>query len=284
METAQIRFGQPEEWQAFQKRHPKFVQSLRYLHETTTKIFIREMTSSGSSGPADRVVFYLGRLAVEDFNEILLLCGNGFGIGAMKLLRGLFERVVTLLYISEHPDKVEDFLDYFHIHMGKFLNHAKDVFSLNELNLSAEEASEILEHYEKAKDKYKIDVCKQCGTTRIMNSWSELDTLSMAHKTGIKNLYLPCFYDPTLQIHSTGVSLCSRLKPRADGGLTFIDGPQHKKADSSLNCAHTLILCVLDAVNDYFKMGLQEEIKKRIEDFKLIWVGMEKQLSTNKPT
>jgi hypothetical protein len=271
METTKIRFGQPDEWQAFQKRHPKFIQNLQPLYDTITKMFIREMTSSGSSGPADRVVFYLGRLAVEDFNEILLLCGNGFGIGGMKILRGLYERAVTLIYISENPDKAEDFLDYFHIHLGKFLNHAKNVYSLDELNISAEDESEIQSNYETAKGRYREVLCKKCGKTRTRNSWSELDTLSMARKTAIKNLYVPCFFDPTLQVHSTVFSLCSRLKPRANNGLTFIDGSQHKKADFSANCAHNLILCILDTVNDYFKMGLQEEIQERFIDFQLIW-------------
>jgi hypothetical protein len=200
----------------------------------------------------------------------------------MKILRGLYERAVTLIYISENLDKAEGFLDYFHVHRGKFLNHAKNVFSLSELKLSADDASEILDNYDKAKDRYKVDVCKKCGTTRTMNSWSELDTLSMARKTGIEKLYVPCFFHPTLQVHTTVVSLCSRLKLKDDDKLTFIDGPQHKEADFSLNCAHNLILSVLDAVNDYFKMGLQEEIEERFRDFKLIWGPEEEQLFTNK--
>jgi hypothetical protein len=268
MEIAQIKIGQPDEWQAFQLRHPKFIQNLQPLYDTITKIFIREMKSFG---PADKVVFYLGRLAVEDFNEILLLCGNGFGVGGMKILRGLYERVVTLLYISDNPSKSDDFLYYFKVHQGRFLNHAKEVFPLDKLKLSAEEVTEILENYEKAKGRYQVNVCKKCGTTRTMNSWSELDTLSMARKAGIEKLYVPCFFHPTLQVHTTVASLCSRVKLKGDDGLTFIDGPQHNEADFSLNGAHSLILCALIGVNDYFKMGLKEEIEERFGDFKLIW-------------
>jgi hypothetical protein len=279
METAEIRFGCPDEAEAFQKRHPEFIQNLQQLYDTMNKIFIREMKSSGTSGPADKVVFYLGRLAVEDFNEIILLCGNGFGFGGMKILRGLYEGAVTLIYISENPDKAEGFLDYMHVHRGKFLNHARDVFTLEKLGLSDYEAAEIQESYERVKDKFQVPVCKKCGTTRINNSWSELDTLSMAKKTGIKDLYVPCFFHPTLHIHSTAVSLCSRLKPKAGGGLTFIDGPQYKIVDFSMNCAHSLMLSVLLAVNAYFKMGLQEEIEKRFEEFKIIWGKNGEQLS-----
>jgi hypothetical protein len=271
MENQQITFGQPAEWQAFQKRHPKFIQNLQSLYDILTKVFIREMTSSGHTGPADRVIFYLGRLAVEEFNEVMLLCGNGFGFGGLKILRGLYERVVTLLYIIDNPNKAEAFLDYFHIHMGKFINHAKNLFFLDEF-FSTESIAEFERNYEAAKYKYQMDLCKKCGTTKTMRSWSKLDTFSMAIKTKIARLYLPCFFEPTLQVHSTVASLCSRLKSRPDGGFTFISQAQHDKADFSLQCAHNLILIVLDAVNEYFKMGLKEEIEERFRDFQFIWV------------
>lgn len=276
MKATQIKIGQPDEWQAFQMRHPKFIQKLQPLYETLSKIFIREMKSSE---PADRVVFYLGRLAVEDFNEIILLCGNGYGIGGMKILRGLYERSVTLAYISENPDKAEDFLDYFNIHQWKFLNHTRQTFSLDKLNLSNKEEAEIQGNYETAKERYREVLCEKCGNTRIRNSWSKLDTLSMARKTGLDLLYVPCFFHPTLQVHTTVASLCSRLKLRDDGGLSFIDGPQHEIADFSLQCTHHLILYIIDAVNDYFKMGLQEEIEDRFRDFQLIWGVKEEQIT-----
>lgn len=280
MKEIQIKIGKPDEWQAFQMRHPNFIKKLQPLYETLNKMFIREIKSSEAADkPASRVVFYLGRLAVEDFNEILLLCGNGYGIGGMKILRGLYERAVTLAYISENPDKAEDFLDYFNIHQWKFLNHVRQVFALDKLNLSSEEEAEIQNNYEKVKERYKEVLCEKCDKTRIRNSWSKLDTLSMARNAGIDKLYVPCFFHPTLQTHTTVASLCSRLKLRDDSGLTFIDGPQHKEADFSITGAHNLILCVLDAVNGYFKMGLQEEIEDRFRDFQLIWGVREEQIT-----
>ena len=40
----------------------------------------------------------LGRICVEEFNEILLLAGNGRGVGALKVLRGMFERAVYVRF------------------------------------------------------------------------------------------------------------------------------------------------------------------------------------------
>ncbi len=35
------------------------------------------------------------------------LAGNGYGYGALKLLRSLFEHAVTLAFLSENPTQVD---------------------------------------------------------------------------------------------------------------------------------------------------------------------------------
>jgi hypothetical protein len=54
--------------------------------------------------PADRVVFLMGSLCWEDFQEILLLSGNGYGIGASKVLRSLYEHAVAAQHVAKHPE------------------------------------------------------------------------------------------------------------------------------------------------------------------------------------
>lgn len=62
---------------------------------------------------------------MEDFNEVLLLCGNGYGIGAEKLIRGMYERAVTLVYLHQHPEYADDFLDYHKVAVATHLPVAK---------------------------------------------------------------------------------------------------------------------------------------------------------------
>lgn len=78
-----------------------------------------------SNKPADRVGFYLGRICVEDFREIFLLAGNGHGIGALKILRGVYERAVTAPYILANPDEADAFLEYDKVHKHKAYMHAR---------------------------------------------------------------------------------------------------------------------------------------------------------------
>src|SRR5260370_1856477 len=60
---------------------------------------------------ADRVVFGLGRIIADDFGELLVLGGNGYGIGAYKILRGMYERLVTAAYIAKNPSEARPFVE-----------------------------------------------------------------------------------------------------------------------------------------------------------------------------
>ena len=109
VETTHALFGDPAEWKDFESRNPEFVRRIGNLFNTIELAFksllVRERL--------DKILFHLDRLCAEDFSEILLLCGNGYGIGAEKVLRGMYERAVTATYLSQHPEEAANFLDCF---------------------------------------------------------------------------------------------------------------------------------------------------------------------------
>jgi hypothetical protein len=86
-----IRFGREEEWQDFERRHLRFVARFEELQGIINAVVSRDVESAD---PADRLIFFLGRQAVEDFLEIFLNVGNGYGVAGLKLLRPMFERVI----------------------------------------------------------------------------------------------------------------------------------------------------------------------------------------------
>src|SRR5712691_8366846 len=105
-----LTVGKPREWEAFEKRHRLFFERYADLRDAQNLAFIRPIKNPSRR---DLVVFYAGRLAVEDFQEILLLAGNGSGVGALKILRGMYERTVHGRYLSQAPDsEVENFYDW----------------------------------------------------------------------------------------------------------------------------------------------------------------------------
>lgn len=93
----------------------------------------------------------------------------------------------------------------------------------------------------------------------------------MARVAGLEKLYLQCYYEPTLQAHATVSSLIIRMKVRENGQISFDEGAQREKADLVLIAAHNLMLYILQAENDHFSMGFDNEIQERFADFILIW-------------
>lgn len=226
-----------------------------------------------TTSPVDRVIFFLGRVMLEEFMEILLLCGNGYGIGGHKLLRGLYERAVTAAYLVQYPEEVDAFLRYNKVHLGKMLNHTAQLFDLKEL-FAVEKIDEIRRDYEEAKREFQEPLCKACGTTRTQMSWSKLDIGAMAKKAdeGLAKLYLQCYFMPTLHSHSTMRALFSQMTHSEGGsGLTFDDQAQREHVDEALRAAHLLILMAIDTQSIHFKLGLNEEIAQCRGDWAEAW-------------
>ncbi len=191
MDSNQPVIGFSDEWRAFFDRHPLWPDKLRLLHNTSEKVFIRQFEPRN---PSDKVVFFIGRLCVEDFNEIFLLCGNGYGFGALKILRSLYERAVTLGYIAKHPDQAETFLEYHHIHKGKMLKHAKKFLGEFLDQIPPKEIKNIEELHKRYEDKFQEPICKKCNKYRTRFSWSPLDLYSMAKKADMEQLYFAGYY------------------------------------------------------------------------------------------
>ena len=115
----------------------------------------------------------------DEFQEILLLCGNGFGSGAQKLLRGLYERAITAHYLHEHPDAAELYIHFSDVHNYRRLHMWREVEKSADPKLE-EDFQNAKIKYEEVKEKYQISVCKKCGTKRVNQTWTKLDFVSMA--------------------------------------------------------------------------------------------------------
>jgi len=92
-EAMKAQFGLPQEWDHFAESHGLFLERFSNLQMALETAFNRQEPLSEL---VDKIVFFIGRPCAEDFMEILLLCGNGYGIGAMKILRGTCTNKLSL--------------------------------------------------------------------------------------------------------------------------------------------------------------------------------------------
>ena len=127
-----IGVGDIEAQKRFIERNRTFLEEFPKLFALYSRVFIRSLAPPSESERqaflhlpdddpaviafedkimADRVVFYLGRMAADDFGEICTLSGNGRGFGSYKIVRGMYERVVTAMYIAGKPSESRAFVE-----------------------------------------------------------------------------------------------------------------------------------------------------------------------------
>ena len=249
--------------------HAEFMRRYPKLSALLNRVLIR---SGATDSPADRVVFFLGRLMAEDFMEILLLCGNGYGVAGLKLLRGMYERAVTATYLSKNPSEAELFLDYHHVHEWKLCKRAVDTYKPEPV-LPPEHIERMKADFEQVRSKFTEILCEKCGTTRpqnvLVSARSPFDGPKGGGWTGQAiSAVLPL---PTLQSHATVSSLMTRMKTLPEGGISFDEGAQREKAGMALDCAHNLILQCIDLQNKHFRLALDGELQSAFADFQAIW-------------
>lgn len=130
-----IGIGDEEAQKRFLKQNAVFLKECTKLYALLEKVFIRSLVSARAENQvesigegielaeaeqtavrnrrmAEVVVFYLGRAAADDFGELMILAGNGRGFGAYKILRGMYERIVTAAFIAKYPSEAPSFLSY----------------------------------------------------------------------------------------------------------------------------------------------------------------------------
>jgi hypothetical protein len=276
--------------EAFLREHPK-------LHALLTKIFIRtlviptmeqQIEQLGESLPApdsvtiaaeDRllarpVVFYLGRAAADDFGELVILCGNGRGIGAYKILRGMYERIVAAAFIAKNPSEARPFLAHSDVQRGKLWKRLTEIMPEIKNRYTAEQIQDLLDRHQRAQAKLKSEYCKTCKQPITQEEWTRISLDTMAQKADF-NLavrYADCYLLPTFHSHATAFSLESRLRQTQSGGYSFQETSE-EDAWKALLLGHNLILRLLTLQNSYFELGLDAEINARYEMFPKIWDG-----------
>jgi hypothetical protein len=248
-------FGYPDQWEDFEKRNARFIASFPALKHALDVAFVREFTTTT---PAETAIHFLGRLCIEDFMELICLAANGYGIGALKILRGLYERVVTASYLADNPDEADLFLDF------RFVSRHKDLQAYLAGGTPdqkwLDQAEKAKKDFEKVKEKFEVDNCKECGTKRTNHTWCKFDFVSMAKRTALGKLLAQAYYVPLNHAHSTSRAVTARLKLSPSNQILFESGPQPNDADEALKVAHAVMIELIGVQARFFKMPELEKL------------------------
>lgn len=261
-------YGFPDECRKFDQRHPLWQEIMSNLEHALNIAFTRVQVMDG---PEDKFVYFFGRVCLEDFMEILLVCYHGYGVAASKLIRSMYEHTVTLRYLHEHPAEVDTFIDYYLVQNDKLISRLIETFG--ETILPAEVIAEARRKAAEVKEDFMIPVCEHPGAKmRLNHTWNKLDFVAMAKKTGdLGKLIIPGYYMPLRHAHATFAGLTERLEI-VDGHMSLKPEAQPEMADRSLITAHNCILNALEVQKERFKIeGLDEVMQICYRDFVRVW-------------
>jgi len=261
-------YGFPEECHKFDQRHPLWQEMMHNLEHALNLAFIRVQVMDDA---ADKLVYFFGRLCLEDFMEILLVCYHGYGVAASKLVRSMYEYTVTLRYLHDHPAEVKTFLAYHRVQSDKLISRLIETFG--DTILPAEHIVEARRKAAEVKEDFMVPVCHHPGAKmRLNHTWSKLDFVAMAKKTGsLGTLIVPGYYFPLRHAHPTFGGLTERLEI-VDGQMGLKSESQPEIADRSLMTAHNCILNALEVQKERFKIeGLEEAMQVCFRDFVRVW-------------
>jgi hypothetical protein len=256
--------GNPKEWQPFAVRHPLLIERLGNLTDALNTIMNRRWTDDER---VDTIIFVAGHMAVDDFMEIVTLCGNSEGHGAMKVLRSMFERVVTLRYLHAHPDEFERYYKYYWVSKRKMAHAIENTFQKG--LIPKDRMQEIEDNYNKVKDEYKMTLCEKCGTTRPGIAWSPKDMVTMAKEVGMGLQLVSSYYMPLDEAHPNVKGMADRVDIR-DGRIIVKERLDRELSDRALIAAHLLTLQALEVQVERFKLD-PEPYKRAEQDFLEIW-------------
>jgi hypothetical protein len=160
-----------------------------------------------------------------DANDLMTLSHGDSHYGSQYFLRAIFERIVTLKYLSRNPNKVEDFLNYDAVDWEQILS---GIQHLTGMEIGEPASINISSRAAEARKKNKQEKCSVCGD-RKPTSWTKLNTKDMAETVGMGHLYLNCYIFPSKLMHPTIWGTRNRIRD---------ENPMY----NTLNCLHEMLV------------------------------------------
>jgi hypothetical protein len=115
------------------------------------------------------IVYMLVQMTITGWSELMILVGNGAGLGAMKISRGMFETAVMAEYLRQNPTEIDDYAEYSHIQNFNRLKQYPGI-------VSSERRSEMEMEYKRVEPRFAN------SKGRVRSHWNKHPISFMAEK------------------------------------------------------------------------------------------------------
>jgi hypothetical protein len=192
-----------------------------------------------------------------DINDLMTLTHTDSHHGAQYFLRALFERTVTLKYLSQNPGRVGTFKEYDAVDWDQILKGIQD---LTGMTVGDPARANIARKANEARVRNKQERCPVCKNQRP-TAWTTLNTKDMADRVGMGHLYLNSYLMPSKLMHPTLWGTRDRIRP---------ESPMY----NTLNGLHYLIIETILVHRRHFigKQFVTPIMGNAVLDFLRVWV------------
>jgi hypothetical protein len=253
--------GNPEASQKFYERNKQVIEAATKTHDLCYEMM--RLAHPKLKDQERTMLWLLVASCLREFEEIMLLAGNGFGTGATKLMRAFYERTVTLSYLAteEGTKEIQRFVDYSAVHWHQMLVEADEIHP--GFKISPESRQKILDDYEQALKTFKDEKCPTCRR-RPQLSWTRASMKDMASKVSdhVRMLCFNAYLTPTFHLHTTHWGTLNQSE-RSDGGKLRFSGDniQEEGAQEAFDNAYFLLMQVMDVLDQTFELGMAEQLQ-----------------------
>jgi hypothetical protein len=245
MSATPITVGNPKFWPEFYEAHAARLLSIAKLPELANLMFA--VAQKKCTQPVEMAVNLLTRITFSCMNDVLVLCGNGSGTGALRIVRGMFESSTVAEYLRLHPNEAQDYEDFRHVIAWQryqlMIRNAP-----NDKTLSTQTVERIQSEYGRVKDRFT--------NTRghVRSRW--LSVRKMAEAIGRDDQYELVYSWLSSIPHLDHEGLMAHTDFLRSGS------PSLDLVDVALVAAHTYVMSALRTFNDCCELGFGEKIEE----------------------
>jgi len=201
------------------------------------------------------VINMLVRMTTTGWIELLMLVGNGAGLGAMKIARGMFETAVMAEYLRQVPEEIDDYIEYGHVLDLKRMKMFPEA-------VSAEKARQIEEEYNRVRPRFENKEGK------VRGHWNRHSISHMAHKIGRGEQYeIP--YSIAASIHHGNFEAMIAHISGDETQIEIESPPSLHWVNQALVSGHVYLLQGLNTLNTFFDLGF--DLHAAGEQFEKVW-------------
>lgn len=265
MTTDEVSFGFERFWRTAYDAFPRFWEVMPRVVDSLDSLIAR---GYANVDPIHKVIINLGILTAGSLAETVLLVGNGFGHGAMKITRAMLESAINAEFLRRFPSELDNYLDWSHVENHKLLEYIRSDAPHLLPKFPQAYSDETERDFQAVRGRFEFVTAK--GKRKLRGSWCSLALDVRASRTDFQEAYRLIYPLGSKLIHGTigGLALHSdRNEPSARVGVP----PSLMLCKEALIPAHLCAVKMAETVSNSVEQQPPHSIANLTTDYHYSW-------------